>query len=107
MQLRSSRRTGLVLGLLLAVAVVALAAVRAHTVVRAQTDDGFDLSWWTVDGGGGTSQSSGYTLSGTAGQADAGALSGGGYTLSGGFWGGKVAPDQHRIFVPVVLRNRS
>ena len=40
-----------------------------------------------MDGGGATfSTGSGYTLGGTIGQPDAGALSGGGTTLGGGFW---------------------
>jgi uncharacterized repeat protein (TIGR01451 family) len=50
----------------------------------------YQISWWTVDGGGTTSASGGtYTLSGTVGQPDAGVLSGGGpYSIAGGFWGG-------------------
>ncbi len=72
--------------------------------VSAQSDGGYDLNWWTVDGGGYTwSEGSGYTLGGTVGQPDAGALSGGGYTLAGGFWGG--AAVQHRIHLPLVVRN--
>jgi hypothetical protein len=43
--------------------------------------------WFTVDGGGGTSGGGQFTLSGTAGQPDAGVMTGGGYTLHGGFWG--------------------
>src|SRR5271157_6306975 len=50
---------------------------------RAQT---YDLSWFTVAGGGGTSTGGVYSVSGTIGQADAGTLSGGVYTLTGGFW---------------------
>ena len=46
-----------------------------------------DLAWWTVDGGGGASAGGSYSLSGTAGQPDAGALSGGVFALHGGFWG--------------------
>ena len=47
------------------------------------------ISWWTVDGGGGTSSGGAYTLSGTIGQADASTpMSGGAYTLTGGFWAG-------------------
>jgi len=46
----------------------------------------FEISWYTVDGGGGTSTGSGFVLSGTAGQPDAGDLAGGGFTLRGGFW---------------------
>jgi hypothetical protein len=69
----------------------------------------YDLSWWSVDGGGATfGEGSGYTLGGTVGQPDAGVLEGGGYTLFGGFWGGGAAvepgPDNF-IYLPVVLRN--
>jgi hypothetical protein len=66
----------------------------------------YDLSWWTVDSGGGTSSGGGYTLSGTIGQPDAGAVaSGGGYTLAGGFWhGGAVAPAEMKVYLPVVVR---
>ena len=68
--------------------------------------DGYDLSWWTVDGGGATfSTGGGYTLGGSVGQPDAGALSGGGYSLLGGFWLGAGA--QYRLYLPVLLRNRS
>ncbi len=55
-----------------------------------------DLSWNTIDGGGGTSTGSGFTLSGTIGQHDAGVMTGGGYEIAGGFWpgGGKTCyPD--------------
>ncbi len=49
--------------------------------------DGYDLSWWTVDGGGATFSTGGtYRLGGTIGQPNAGELSGGDYTLYGGFW---------------------
>jgi hypothetical protein len=48
---------------------------------------GYDLSWNTIDGGGGTSTGGGYTLSGTIGQSDAGSLSGASCTIKGGFWG--------------------
>src|SRR5579883_103369 len=51
---------------------------------RAQT---YDLSWYKIAGGGGTSTGGSYTVSGTIGQPDAGTLSGGPYTLTGGFWG--------------------
>ncbi len=67
---------------------------------------GYDLSWWTVDGGGGSAQGGGYSLSGTIGQADAGMLSGGGYTLAGGFWTGGVGPNALRpwVYFPYVRR---
>jgi hypothetical protein len=54
----------------------------------AQVGGAFDLSWSTVDGGGGTFSTGGsYSLGGTSGQPDAGVMSGGGFTVAGGFWG--------------------
>jgi hypothetical protein len=50
-----------------------------------------DLSWRTIDCGGGQSAGSGFTLDYTIGQHDAGVLSGGGYEITGGFWGGAEA----------------
>ncbi len=46
----------------------------------------FDLSWQTVDSGGGTSTGGGFELDGAIGHPDAGVMSGGTFTLSGGFW---------------------
>lgn len=54
----------------------------------------YNIDWYTIDGGGGTSSGGGYTLSGTIGQPDAGMLAGGSYTLAGGFWGGAFAVQQ-------------
>ncbi|MCH8825266.1 MAG: hypothetical protein IH984_17355 [Planctomycetes bacterium] len=49
----------------------------------------FDLSWHTIDGGGGTSAGGGFELSGTIGQHDAGqTMTGGSFALTGGFWAG-------------------
>jgi len=69
---------------------------------------GYDLAWWTVDGGGFTySSGDGYELGGTIGQPDAGALVGGGYTLGGGFWqGGAVVLPPYRVYLPLVVRCR-
>ena len=49
---------------------------------------GYEISWYTVDGGGGVSSSEQYGLTGTAGQADAGYSAGGQYEVLGGFWPG-------------------
>jgi hypothetical protein len=46
----------------------------------------YDLSWYTIDGGGGRSVSGKYCVSGTIGQPDAASSSGGNYELFGGFW---------------------
>ena len=67
----------------------------------------FDLSWWTVDGGGGSLAGGSYSLSGTIGQPDAGALAGGAYTLSGGFWSALPSappPAGWKLMLPVVVR---
>jgi hypothetical protein len=47
----------------------------------------YSIDWHTIDGGGGTSTGGVYTVSGTIGQPDAGAMSGGNFTSHGGFWG--------------------
>ena len=70
----------------------------------AQGGDGYNLTWWTVDGGGQTFSTGGsYSLGGTIGQPDAGLLTGGGYQLSGGFWSGGTAVYQ--VYLPIVVRN--
>jgi len=40
-----------------------------------------------VDGGGGTSTSAVYKVTGTIGQPDAGRMTNGQFTVEGGFWG--------------------
>lgn len=82
-------------GLLFTAALIAAAASQA-----------FDLSWWTVDGGGLTVSSGGdYTLGGTIGQPDAGHSTGGAYTLSGGFWVARALVEPiYGIYLPLVQR---
>ena len=50
----------------------------------------FELSWYTIDGGGGRSSTGGgFDLAGTIGQPDAASnptLTGGTFELTGGFW---------------------
>ena len=73
----------------------------------AQSGGVYDLSWSTVDGGGGTFSTGGiYSLGGTAGQPDAGLATGGVYTLGGGFWAGAaVAEPENVLFLPLVVRD--
>ena len=75
----------------------------AGFVTRAS--EGYDLSWWTVDGGGGISTGGGYTLHGSAAQPDAASLRGGGYSLMGGFWSAEPSGVSWEVFLPVVLRD--
>jgi len=86
-----------------------LVALTLWTVlpVLAQSGGGYDLTWSTIDGGGGVSSGGGYLLGGTVGQPDAGAMAGGAYALVGGFWGGGVSGATSRyVYLPVVLRSQ-
>jgi hypothetical protein len=80
-------------------ALLALATVP----VLAEPSASYDISWWTVDGGGATGLTSGsYTLSGTAGQPDAGSLSSGDYDLAGGFWAALL--EKLEVFLPLIKK---
>jgi hypothetical protein len=54
----------------------------------AQSGGGYELSWWTIDGGGITFATGGsFDLGSTLGQPDASnPLTGGAFSLTGGFW---------------------
>ena len=85
------------------VALVGLLLVTSAAL--AQSGDGYDLSWNTVDGGGYTFSSGGdYQLGGTTGQHDAGCTSGGDYVLCGGFWPGSGVEDDYYGYLPLALR---
>ena len=73
--------------------------------VMAQSGGDYDLSWSTVDGGGGVSTGGSFRLTGTAGQPDAGEVSGGSYRLDGGFWSGGAAAGKRVIYIPLVLKD--
>jgi hypothetical protein len=96
-----SKRKGLI-GLL---AFLPLAALLLSGVALAQSGDGYDLSWSTVDGGGYTFSSGGdYELGGTVGQHDAGCTSGGDYTICGGFWPGSALEEDYYGYLPLAFR---
>lgn len=85
---------------------VLAALVSFGGVALAQTGGGYDLSWWTIDGGGQAVSGGGYTLIGTVGQPEPGAaLTGGGLALTGGFWpGAGSGGSRHKIYLPLALR---
>jgi hypothetical protein len=64
---------------------VTLALLAGAAGVRAQTGGGFDLSWNRIAGGGGGSASPSFSITGTIGQAAAGAMSGPNYSIVSGF----------------------
>jgi len=92
-------------GVLLRLAVVGLLLPLAlggqAPPAAAQSGSGYEITWWTVDGGG-TAQAGGgvYALSATAGQPDAQGLAAGGYALSGGVWTGAT---RYRIYLPLLM----
>lgn len=94
------RRAGLLLALL-AVFFVTIGSLAALS-------DAFVLDWWTV-GSSSTMTGGAFSLSGSAGQADAGAMSGGTFRLNGGYWvppvtGGTPRPSSYRVVLPAILR---
>ncbi|HMP84964.1 MAG TPA: hypothetical protein PKA41_19915 [Verrucomicrobiota bacterium] len=58
----------------------------AMTAISCCIAQNYSLDWSTIDSGGGDSVGGTYSLSGTIGQPDAGAMSGGNFSLQGGFW---------------------
>jgi len=92
-----------VIGLLLAL----LAALALAATAHAQEGGGYDLTWWTVDGGGEavSHAGSGYVVLGTAGQPEPGPLLvGDSYSLAGGFWPGAGGAER-KIYLPLILRS--
>jgi hypothetical protein len=61
----------------------------------------FSIPWWSVDGGGGTSQGGIYALNGGAGQPDAAFSTGGVYALQGGFFSGT---NPYKMYMPRLSR---
>jgi hypothetical protein len=96
---------GLVITLLLGSGFLAWSGQRAPRCALAAVQ-AVQLNWWTMDSGGGTSDSGRYSLVGTLGQADAGPpgseMSGGSYDLEGGFWPGVTS--QYPLYLPMVRR---
>jgi hypothetical protein len=84
----TAKRMAVIKGLRFSLPVFLLAALfLLPAAIAFAQSGGYDISWWTVDGGGATFSTGGaYSLGGTIGQPDAGELSGGNYTLYGGFW---------------------
>ncbi|MCX8061203.1 MAG: hypothetical protein N3D16_01335 [Anaerolineales bacterium] len=91
---------------LILLAALLLLASAGWTRSQVNNHGGYELVWWTVDGGGNTfNAAGGYVLGGTIGQVDAGQpLANGGYLLVGGFWGG--ATGFYRIYLPLALKGQ-
>jgi hypothetical protein len=88
------------------IAPILLILFSVSTIMAQSEATVYDLSWWTVDGGGGTLSEGAFSLSGTIGQPEVGQeLSGNGYTLVGGLWYGVASPEWYDLHLPVVLRS--
>lgn len=86
---------------------LAFGLLAASLPTLAQTG-GYDLTWYTVSGGGYTmSQGGGYGLGGSIGLPWAGTLSGGGYSMMGGFWGAfpTAGPPHVQFYLPLVVKD--
>lgn len=99
-RVRKHRHAGAVL-LALAILFMSLTSIGI-----AQSGESYDLSWWTVNGGGSTfSSGGGYSLGSTTGQPDAGILSGEDFTLAGGFWNSAALASDRLVYLPLVNMN--
>jgi len=91
----------LILGLFV-LAVLVLLVLNVRVGYAAPRTTGYEISWYTIDGGGAQDLTGGsYTLSGTIGQYDAGSQSGGTYQLNGGYW---VDVFGYRLYLPLILK---
>jgi hypothetical protein len=90
-------------GLILIVLILLLFSV---VIVAAQ--NGYDIPWWSIDGGAQTSSEDLFTLNGIAGQPDAGrAMTGGDYQVTGGYWQASESgggEEKFKVFLPNILR---
>ncbi len=82
-----------------------------NSLAFAQSGDSYELSQWTIAGGGGSSAGGDYELTGTIGQSDTSpAMSGGDYTVVGGFLPGPISGGSGgidtTIYLPVILKNK-
>jgi hypothetical protein len=74
------------------------------SVFSASAVGSYSIDWWTIDGGGAISSTSGdFSLAGTIGQPENGTSSAESYSLSGGFWGGGVA-EIYRVILMLIYR---
>ncbi len=91
----------------LAILMLLLATALSSRGFMAQAEPdvvGYEIMWWSIDGGATTMQNAPYTLSGTIGQPDAVTLSADGYVLQGGFWA-SVVPSSPLIYLPLIQKN--
>ena len=70
------------------IARLAVSTMLLIVLAESKANGQYEISWYTIDGGGGRSSGGDFTLTGTIGQPDAAYSAGGNYELLGGFWPG-------------------
>ncbi len=91
---------------LVAIALLLVSNTLAQTGgdASASSSASYNLTWHTVDNGGGRLDGGSYVLLGTAGQPEAGsALEGGNHRLVGGFWPG-TGMAQYKLYLPLIIK---
>ncbi|QOJ01517.1 MAG: hypothetical protein HRU70_13900 [Phycisphaeraceae bacterium] len=63
-----------------------LGAIAAAALCGTAAAQPFEITWHTIDGGGGRSTGGTFAVTGTIGQWDAGTVTGGVFEIRGGFW---------------------
>jgi hypothetical protein len=67
--------------------IISLLGITSLPLPTSAVAQSYNIPWYKVAGGGGTSTGGIYSIAGTIGQPDAsGAMTGGNYSLTGGFW---------------------
>lgn len=99
------RRYAMITGAMIVALLLATLGWLLAAPVDAQSGGGYELIRNTTASSS-LATASGYAVSASAGQSDAGDSSGSGYALSGGFWGGSSTNSNpwHRIYIPYWFR---
>ncbi len=105
--MKNNLRRKILLALIALILIVFIAPSQSIAPASAQSGGGYNLTWNTIDGGGGMSTGGGYEVTGTIGEPDAGTMSGGSYTLNGGFWSGlqTVVSNSLHLFLPLIQKS--
>ncbi len=80
---------------------VLLAALLLVSIASAQNSASFDLSWYTLAGGGDRVASTSYAMNGTVGQAMAGPSDSTSHRLPSGYWQNWL---DYAVFLPLILK---
>lgn len=86
-------------------AVVAVLLLTMHVTATSS----YQIPWWSVDGGSGSSVGDRFALVGTIGQPDAGHMESDHFALTGGFWAQPIEsiptpPEGYTLYLPLVRK---